>query len=235
MESNPPPQLLLQSLFIHECKTPISNSIAYLDMLLQGDFWVLTNKQISVIKNLQQENSIFLQYLDHYSKLLLNSAISDLNHDSINTLCNRIIDDLKYLLDLYPHTIVRKFLCPDAIVLGGSFIYFAIHGLLQNAILYSPLYWTIDVSTEQTQSSIVFTIKNSGPPLSEDEISCIFTPWYRSQSAQEKYPKGSGIWLYLIRMILTYIHGTIHCNSVENGMIFQIIIPQNEIDNLTHY
>ena len=99
----------------------------------------------------------------------------------------------------------------------------ALGNILDNAIKYSPKESRITVSVRVFEMFACITIKDEGPGISEEEQAQIFERFYRGKNAASQ--EGSGIGLYLSRMILQKENGYIRVSSnEEKGCSFHIYL-----------
>ena len=99
----------------------------------------------------------------------------------------------------------------------------ALGNILDNAIKYSPKESRITVSVRAFEMFACITVKDEGPGISEEEQAQIFERFYRGKNAA--FAEGSGIGLYLSRMILQKEKGYIRVSSnEEKGSSFHIYL-----------
>ena len=99
----------------------------------------------------------------------------------------------------------------------------ALGNILDNAIKYSPKESRITVSVRTFEMFACITVKDEGPGISEEEQAQIFERFYRGKNAASE--EGSGIGLYLSRMILQKEKGYIRVSSnEEKGSSFHIYL-----------
>jgi len=101
-----------------------------------------------------------------------------------------------------------------------------IYNLLSNAFKFTPKEGRIqlNVLAINENKAIEITISDSGPGISEEDMSHIFTLFY--QSSEGKNSKGSGIGLALTKELVDLLKGEISVHStVSEGTTFKIILP----------
>lgn len=97
----------------------------------------------------------------------------------------------------------------------------AIINVLDNAVKYSPPKSHITISIEKQHFYTLVKIKDEGIGISQGEYNKIFQRFYRSSHSYVKKTEGSGVGLYLTRMILERQRGLIRVESVpEEGSTF---------------
>ena len=85
----------------------------------------------------------------------------------------------------------------DASLLGK-----AVENLLSNASLYSPEGAEIRVWCGMREGSPVLTVENTGAHIREEALPHLFEAFYRAEGSRNQATGGSGLGLYLVKMIL---------------------------------
>lgn len=97
----------------------------------------------------------------------------------------------------------------------------AVINVLDNAVKYSPQNSHITISIEKQHFYTLVKITDEGIGISQSEYNKIFQRFYRSNHSYVKKTEGSGVGLYLTRMILEQQGGLIRVESVpEKGSTF---------------
>lgn len=97
------------------------------------------------------------------------------------------------------------------------------NNLISNAIKYSDKHSTITISVRQKKDFVVFSIKDEGVGMKEEDLEKIFDMFYR---AKENRVKGYGIGLYISKKIIEAHGGEIKVASkLGEGSNFMFTIP----------
>jgi len=95
--------------------------------------------------------------------------------------------------------------------------------LLSNAFKFTPEGGRVEVEIYDENEQIVLKIKDSGPGMSQEEITHIFDRFYQVEGTQDQ---GTGIGLSLVRELVELYHGSITVESTEGeGTAFQLRLP----------
>lgn len=78
----------------------------------------------------------------------------------------------------------------------------AVSNLLVNALTYSPPGETVSVSLSAGEDGPVLKIENTGAHIPEDALPRLFEAFYRVEASRSRETGGSGLGLYLVKMIL---------------------------------
>ena len=100
-------------------------------------------------------------------------------------------------------------LTPGVTVTGDpSLLGKAVGNLLSNAALYSPEGAEIRVWCGIREGSPVLTVENTAAHISEEALPHLFEAFYREEGSRNRSTGGSGLGLYLVKMILDR-HGAV--------------------------
>lgn len=101
-----------------------------------------------------------------------------------------------------------------------------IYNLLGNALKYSPGGGKIIVTAGQTGDMTVFQVSNEGKPLSQAQIQRLFDAYYRTEQARGSGSPGSGLGLYIVKMLVEAHGGEVRVQSQEDaGNQFSVYLP----------
>ena len=92
--------------------------------------------------------------------------------------------------------------------------------VLDNAVAYSPRGAVVTVTLQDG----VLSVENSGIHIEQEDLERLFTPFYRVDKSRNRNSGGSGLGLYITKMILDH-HG-ISCSmeNTENGVRFTAVL-----------
>ena len=91
--------------------------------------------------------------------------------------------------------------------------------IIGNAIRHSPCGENVYISCNKGKTLCVV---NTGVTISDDDLSNMFTPFYRADRSRSRATGGSGLGLYIVKTILD-LHGMTYCiQNTPNGVVFEI-------------
>jgi len=104
---------------------------------------------------------------------------------------------------------------------------FVLQTLLENSITYSPSGRNIDVAIFTEKHKAICSVTDNGIGISPDDMSRIFSKFYRAKEAQRMDTEGFGIGLYLAQSIMNHLHGTlaVYSEGLNKGSTFSMILP----------
>ena len=117
-----------------------------------------------------------------------------------------------------------RLVAPDAVpaFVDPAALQQSVGHLLENAVKYSPHGGTITVTAEQEGAQAVITVSDEGIGVPEGVD--VFAPFERGR-ATELGIRGSGLGLYLVKSLVTYMGGSIECRRNAIGSTFTVRLP----------
>lgn len=96
----------------------------------------------------------------------------------------------------------------------------ALSNIIGNAVRHSPSGENIFISIRHCEDGNALVIENTGTFIPEDNLSHIFTPFFRVDKSRNKATGGSGLGLYIVKTVLD-LHGMTYCiKNTEKGVAF---------------
>jgi signal transduction histidine kinase len=113
------------------------------------------------------------------------------------------------------------FIVGDAEKLG-----LAIENIVSNAIKYTLNRGRIEISIHKKSGFVVFTCKDNGVGIPEEQQLHVFSKFFRSDNVVKYQTEGTGLGLYIAKNIVEQSGGKIWFQSIEGvGSIFNFSLP----------
>ncbi len=221
------------SLASHQLRTPLTAINWYIEMLLSGDAGPLTDDQKSFLHEVYKGSKRMIQIVNEF----LNVARLESGRLKIDPKPLQLIDFVQDIIDeVMPLASARNCeiifkkptIPPPLIPLDGLLMRQVIHNLLTNALRYSPQgKCAIYVSIERGETdNYVISVKDNGIGIPKGLQSRIFEKFFRTENAIQAVTEGSGIGLYISKMIVGASNAQIWFDSEEgHGTTFYVSIP----------
>jgi signal transduction histidine kinase len=207
----------------HELKTPIS--VARLNLETLQKYSLDPEKQKKIIRTTLQEterlnsltNNILLSSQlegGGYKTSKEELDLSDLFKDCVQNFQNR-----------YPERIFKTDMPQDIDIKGDTLLLqMLINNLLENAVKYSPKEKAITCVLKNKDFSIELSVKDEGEGIPDNEKTKIFQRFYRIGNELTRKTQGTGLGLYLCRIIARYHNADISVtNNKPAGSNFTVI------------
>mgnify|MGYP000011365462 FL=1 len=95
--------------------------------------------------------------------------------------------------------------------------------LIGNAVKYTPSGGHIWIRVYRSNEQIVFSVENNAEHIPEEEIPKLFDPFYRRERSRNRKAGGSGLGLYIVKMIVE-LHGfQYEFSNTEQGVQIKIV------------
>ena len=203
----------------HELKTPVTILKGQLSGMLEG-IDVYQDRDKYLLRSLQVTGRMehLIQEMLSISRMETGAATVKQESLELSALIERQLDFVKELIEQRGQRLAVQ-LNPEITVTGdASLLGKAIGNLLSNAILYSPDGAEIRVWCGIRRDKPAFTIENTGVHIQDDALPHLFEAFYRNEDSRNRSTGGSGLGLYLVRMILEKHHASCTIENTEDGV-----------------
>lgn len=96
--------------------------------------------------------------------------------------------------------------------------------LIGNAIKFATQEGIIRIRLADTRETVVFTVEDNGPGLSEEALKHMYDKFYQGDSSHKA--EGNGLGLSLVKRILILEEGTIHAENLDKGCRFTVTMKK---------
>ncbi len=207
----------------HELKTPIAASKLQLQTLLKHE--LAREKQIQLLTNALTETERLHKLVDNVLLVnqIENSNLS-LQKEQFN-LSELVTQTTKrYFSQLLEKNILTLSVEKDILYSGDKdLLPSVIINLIENAVKYS--FDTIDISVDfkTVNQKTTLQITDKGCGITDKEKELVFHKFYRTGNEDQRKTKGTGIGLYIVKVICDLHQAKISVlNNTPKGTIFQI-------------
>ncbi len=217
----------------HDLRTPLSSVLGYLDLILEDEN--LTKEQTRHFLKIAFTKSHRLERLinELFEITRMNYGMLPVEGKQIN-----ISDLLKQLKEeLYPvfeknNLIARINIATDLPILGdGDLLARVFENILVNANRYGYDGQYVDINGFIDSGEVVVQVMNYGNCIPSDELPYIFDMYYTNDKARVYQDGGTGLGLFIAKNIVEQHNGTITADSSLIRTIFEVRLPQENIQN----
>ncbi|HIY72739.1 MAG TPA: two-component sensor histidine kinase, partial [Candidatus Intestinimonas merdavium] len=187
----------------HELKTPVTILKGQLSGMLEG-VGVYRDRDKYLLRSLQVTGRMenLVQEMLAISRMESGSVTVKREPVDLSALIERQLALDAPLLEQKNQRLVKD-LTPGLTVTGDdSLLGKAVGNLLSNAALYSPEGAEVRVWCGLLEGRAALTVENTGAHISEEALPHLFEAFYREEGSRSRATGGSGLGLYLVKMIL---------------------------------
>jgi len=210
------------SMASHQLRTPISIIRGNVSMLEEGDYGILTEREMKVIhKTLGNVERLAEIIDDILSVSHIESgkfSINKENLDIVQTLSSAVDQGKQEAERKGISVVFEKKITSISVPHDTKKLFQVFFNLIDNAIKYTKE-GSVKVSIDNQENELLISISDTGIGIPEDFKKMIFGKFVRADNAKKIRPDGSGIGLFLVKSIIEGHGGSIEVQSpvVENG------------------
>lgn len=205
----------------HELKTPITIIKGQIEgMLLQVGVYKDRDKYLSralavtgIMEELVQE-ILTISRMETYEFSLHKEEFD------FSKLVQKQISDHADLLEKKNITLETEIDECIPIVADSAMINKVLVNLISNAAYYSPENQLIHIKAKAEESGMLFIIENAGTHIPQEVLPRLFEAFYRVEQSRNRQSGGSGLGLYIVKMILDQHGAEYKIENTTNGVQF---------------
>ncbi|MBI5037469.1 MAG: HAMP domain-containing histidine kinase [Candidatus Kerfeldbacteria bacterium] len=209
------------SIISHQLRTPLSVIKGYLEGVLTGDQGPLNDGQKEYLQEALDINHDTIKLVNDYLEVVrldIDKLIIHLERIQLEEL---VAEEVSKLTPLARASNCELVYTPPASALPSVQadrikLRQVIENILTNAIKYTNGKGRAVITLEQRDGAIRFSVADNGVGVPQDQLDEVFTKFTRGKNVIQKNTQGSGIGLFLARMIVTAHGGEIWLDSKEN-------------------
>lgn len=209
----------------HELKTPIA--IAKLNLeTLQKRKLEPTQQQKLITSALLETNRLNDLCNNILVSAQLEGGVYKL-HKAVINFSTHITNLAQDFIQRFPNKKIEYTVVPDMHILGESLLLqLMVSNVVENALKYSPAATPVGIHLYKNDKNIILKITDNGVGIPDDEKNKIWDKFYRVGNENIRTTKGTGIGLYLCRIIAKDHQASIVVtNNTPTGSIFTIQFP----------
>ena len=215
----------------HQLRTPLTGIKWSLTSLINGNVGPVHAEQIEYLKGAIDSNQ---RMIDTVNQILKMKEIQAGSVEEVRQPVNLANLLHSVLFDIYPHATDKGIKINiemdqnslPTLSVDEAEIRIIMQNLLDNAIIYSKEKSQVDVVLKEENDSIIFSVKDYGIGIPEDEKKNIFTKFFRTTNAIKHFANGSGLGLVIVKKMVDKYGGKIWFESEEGkGTTFYVSLP----------
>lgn len=214
------------SLTAHQLRT-LPNIIGWdiESLLMQQGF---TPRQRHVLENIAETNARMVDLIDtmlNISRIEVGTVSVTPEMVDIRTIIKEELGQFQPLIKQQKLRIITSYPQGCWLQTDSSFLRVIIQNLLSNAFKYTPEGGRVSIKVASTKKGFTIEIADSGFGIPQHQHSKVFTRLFRADNVSGTVT-GNGLGLYLVKLLVSHLHGKISFTSKEDeGTCFTIFLP----------
>ncbi|OGF28502.1 hypothetical protein A2331_04920 [Candidatus Falkowbacteria bacterium RIFOXYB2_FULL_34_18] len=215
----------------HQIRTPLTGVKLFTDMLLREDVGTINEAQKTYLENVYHGVKTIVNLTDNLMnlfKLEYKDANINLKLLSVNSSIQNVLKELEPFAKTKEIQIIFNSSKKDYLVFFDRLLMQqAFFNIVLNAIQYSPaISGKVEISLEKKKDECVITVKDNGIGIAKKDQKRIFDKFFRAENALKTETEGSGLGLYVSKMIIEKFGGRLWFESrAGGGAIFYVSFP----------
>lgn len=214
----------------HQLRTPLTAMNWFLEMLITGEIGPVNEKQADYLKQVFESSkrlAILVNDLLNVSRLEAGRMSFTYKEFDLNKLLDDVLKETKPLADL--KGIHFKIIKPDLLPSLNSDpikTHQVLANLLSNAVKYTSGKGQITITISLGGEGFKVSVADQGVGIPKSQQVNIFTKFFRADNVVKLLTEGTGLGLYITKLIVEGMGGKISFVSQENkGTTFILTLP----------
>ncbi|ACO86333.1 sensor histidine kinase [Clostridium botulinum] len=211
----------------HELKTPITILKGQIEGML-SNIGIYKDRDKYLKRNLEVLNDMEYMVKETLEISKLESQGFKPRKEQISL--SKIVEECIYNISFIAkrkNIFIDKNINEDLFVRGDSkLLKKVVNNIITNAINHSPESEKVYANLHEEKDEIVLKVENTGIYIEENELKEIFKPFYRIEKSRNRKSGGSGLGLYIVKMILDAHNGKYSISNNEKGVEFKLCLKK---------
>lgn len=207
----------------HQLKTPLAVIHGYAEGLREHIAEDKRDHYVEMIlSETERSDKMVLEMLD-LSRLEAGKVKLSRDQVSLRALTQYALDKLEWSIE--DKQLQVEFLTQEEgfLTADESRMAQVVENFCTNGVKYTPQGGWIKVGIQKDGAKVIFTVENASLPLSHEELSKVWDPFYRTEDAQTE--EGTGLGLAIVKSIVELHGGRCFAKNTKQGVAFGFEIP----------
>jgi PAS domain S-box-containing protein len=216
----------------HQLRTPPTGIKWFTTMLLSEDAGPINETQREYLEEILYNNEPMIDIVGvmlSVSRIEMGIFRIKLQPTDISRIVDDVLSEIALQIADKNLAIEKHYVSPMPLISTDPMLLRIIfQNLIVNAVKYTPAKGKITITLLMINTKIHFSVQDTGFGIPEEEQRGVFTKFFRAGNAQQIDPSGTGLGLYIVKLIVSEIGGTISFSSDENkGTTFFVTLPED--------
>lgn len=215
----------------HELRTPLNSIIGYSEILANGFYGALNDKQSEFVRDINVSGVHLLGMINEIldiSKIESNAMQLNKTEFSVKLAVDEVVNVVKSLADKKSLKVQKVIDESIRIVADFQKIKQILYNLLDNAIKFSPEKDEICLKIYVRDNNLCLEVKDNGVGIAPKNHQKIFDKFLQLENAYIKKESSTGLGLTITKELVQMHNGKISVESdINKGATFIVIIPMS--------
>ncbi len=218
------------ALATHQLRTPISAIRWNLELLQKNMGETKSEDQHRYLTKIERNTMRMIALINDFlsvSKLEMGTFASNIEKINLTDFFNSILDEYAEKITEKKIIIKRSDEPKELIFESDSrLLHIIISNLMSNAVKYIDIGGEIIFSFRLVDNKVFVVVSDNGIGVPKEEVSKLFTKFYRASNAQSHQAEGTGLGLYIVKQSVEKLGGKIDVVSdKDEGANFTVVLP----------
>jgi signal transduction histidine kinase/FixJ family two-component response regulator len=213
----------------HELRAPLTFVKAYVDLLREGAFGVITSEQREPLDIIAKRTDRITRLVsDMLTLQRLEAEGIEVGEVDLADIARNAVEDARAAAQRVALAIEEKIPHTLPPIIGSSEqLPHVFDNLLSNAIKFSPDGGTVTVRIEEADKQVDVYVTDTGIGIPPDKLERLFARFYRAGEPKGKRTAGTGLGLSIVKAIVEAHGGQVAVHSQEGqGSTFSFSLPK---------
>ena len=218
------------SMASHQLRTPLTTVRWYSELLLKNQT-NLDEKSVQMAEAIHKTSMQLSELIDdllNIGRIERGALETNFVEGDICQTLSGIMETIRMQAD--QKRIALNFTCHEGLPLvhhDSKLLHEIVTNLLSNAIKYTPYEGSVELGVRSEQSDrVIIWVKDTGVGIPEEDKDKIFRRFFRSQNVIDMEIQGTGLGLYVVKLMIEACGGEVWFESVEGeGTTFAFWLP----------
>ncbi|MFA5852296.1 MAG: ATP-binding protein [Spirochaetales bacterium] len=213
----------------HEFRTPLTLISGFIEMLRMYDNLPPDdkNRSLEILEIETERLKKLISELLLLSKMENKIFTEEPGSIDVATVLGQVITVLRPLAEKKAQTLETSIALNSPVIKGDeTWLFHAIHNLVENAIKYTQEGGAIYLEARNDEKELFITVRDNGIGIGPDDLDKIFERFYRVDQSRGSQTGGSGLGLAIAKDIISLFDGSISVSSEQGqGSTFIVRVP----------
>lgn len=222
---------------VHDLKTPISASLTWINLLLEGKIAELSSEVITSLQRIKSRLEGAIELINNIltiSQVKISGKYEAFEEIDLAKMFNEIYLNSRVLFtskNIKFNVLLSK---PEIMIKSDSkWLKLALSNLISNAQKYTEPNGIVEVRITEREKDVEIIVSDNGIGIPRDELPKVFSEFYRSSISKQRNIEGTGLGVALVKEIITRFGGNITVDSPSYlqsegrpGTQFTVVLPK---------